>query len=479
MGGCSSFDFTDKILCDDFKEMETSSCVSKTLKGPHWARSRFTEEALPRKVSKESSSRNEPVPPSVWLEYLKQPKLILKRRSQQDDCAASWAYAITGAVQYSTALAYSRMGLSFENRFMSAEFLLTCYEGGGACGCLGSDLPRALLAVAEYGCVTFSQFPYASSYSMTTKIFSEIQSYYICSDTSHQGTCRPCQASLDDYVESALSASSDQGSFRFTVPCLPCVQPSGPKYFPSEPFLISPSGDAASVEDKVEAIKKELLRVGPLCAAVTVDSDSFASLQAGGSAPKVKSPREGRFYRPRRASPGRYHCVLIVGYEDLSSGGPMGDYDNSFWVCKTSLGDFDFGYTLDSEGHEVDGLFNISMYSEVSEILDRTLSYEKIRILTGPGEEKTELSDNDPLVIKLSMPPRQPQGNSPVQQTERRGDGETQDEGRSENIKKVVIFVFVLIFGVIFLVAFSKISEKFELHDSMIGEFRVSRDRLL
>ena len=351
-----------------------------------WESSAFSYDALPTKRPTVA-----PETPTAFEAYLT-PDVLKARREERAACRESWAFVLSGAVQYATWLAYARLGLFFENRHMSTEYLLSCYEEGprGMCGCVSGDLALAFRAISERGEVTFRQFPFVASFSLSQDVFSLSERNLYCQDRSHLGTCGPCQGGEEKYVVTATAASADMGSFRYTVPCVPCQKAVEPKYFPTSPFRIV----APSPEDLTACVKSELVRFGPLPAALALDRVAFGALQRGGADLVVKSTEQGVFYRPRHPVIGLFHAVLIVGYGTSS--------DGSHWICRTSHGKGPFGYALATSGGLVRGLFNVDMAEPPEVLLDRVLSAEKMTILS--GGERRDLSSKDPFVDVRAAP---------------------------------------------------------------------------
>jgi len=366
-------------------------------KMPYMVGATFKKGVLPSKVPQSSA-----VSVDSFTTYLLTPGILIKRRQKYGYCRESWAFALTGSLEHAVWLAYDRMGFVFENGHMSTEFLLSCYEQGphGMCGCFGADLPTAVQAVSRHGLVTFSQFPYVSSTSVNILPYSPLNTYYYCEDQSHLGTCRPCDASQDGYVETTLSASPDVGSYRVIVPCLPCSKPTAPKYYPKQPFHVA--GDSSlSLQQRVDVVKAELLRLGPLCAALGADLEALSALQSGGHAPQVPLLSDGVFYKPRHMYPDKYHCVLIVAFHDPGnvSTQETGPSSRAFWVCRTADGNDDFGYTLTSPNHTVDNLFNVGMYDvDASWLLDRVVSFEGVLIQAEANGPLRDLTSGDPFI---------------------------------------------------------------------------------
>ena len=372
-----------------------NSVCSVELYGSYWAGTFFSEGVLPRREAHVSTSSPVP-PPTIFLDYLKEGLLLPQHRSSES-CRDSWAFSISAAVQCAAVLAYKRIGVRFVNRYMSAEYLLSCYEVGPTyvCGCLGDDLPEVLQAVSQRGIVTFDQFPYVTTRASNLKLYGNIDVVYFCEHEDHLGTCRPCKETLQDYVETVLSASPDEGSYRFTVPCLPCSQPVAPKYFPTDPFHVMAKG-AEDIQAQASAIQRELVRIGPLCGALAVDIEAFTVLLSGGTPPVVGEPSAGLFYRPRHVDEqGPLHTALIVGYSVSDSNAP-------FWICRAHVGASDFGYSLQIGEKTVDSLFNVGMYDQVSQLSRHVVSFEEVSILTKPGGTPHALQRDDPLTEALS-----------------------------------------------------------------------------
>jgi hypothetical protein len=250
--------------------------------------------------------------------------------------------------------------------------------------------------VSQKGIVTFAQFPYVTTRASNLKLYSNMDVVYFCEKEEHLGTCGPCKENLQDYVETVLSASPDEGSYRFTVPCLPCAQPIAPKYFPTDPFHVM-VGDAKDAQAQASAIQKELVRTGPLCVALSVDVEAFTVLLSGGVPPVVGEPSAGLFYRPRHVDEkGPLHTALLVGYS-------APDLSPPFWICRAHIGDSDFGYSLQIGEKTVDSLFNVGMFDEVSQLMKHVVSFEEVSILTNPGGTVRALQRDDPLTEPLSQ----------------------------------------------------------------------------
>jgi hypothetical protein len=390
-------------------ENAPSPCVKPDDDLSSWTDVTFTQGVLPRRVySSLGSGLLEGEASKSFLEYLNTPMLKL-RRQQRATCRDSWGYAVSGCIQYATELAYARKGFRFKNYIMSEDFLLTCYEDGprSMCGCFGADLPSVFKNVSRSGMVTAQQFPYISATDLSFWRELGSETVYYCDRLDYHGTCRPCQNTLQDYTETVLRASPNEGGFRFHVPCLPCSQPLVPRYYPKNPFHVYP-GDDATTEEKAAAIRVELIRTGPLCAAITVDVEALSTLRSGGNPPIVSSVDDGIFYNPiaarAEANGSLLISALIVGYAEdrLANGTP-------FWICRTFVGENRVGYTLRIGERLVDNLFNVYMYDESSKLLDHVVSFDSVDIVTSLHREPGELGADDPflepLVSKIGFSP--------------------------------------------------------------------------
>lgn len=361
--------------------------------GSYWEGTKFSSDKLPRRPSLGSSA------PASFTQYLSA-DLLLPPGDYLETCRDSWAFAVSAALQCALTLQYARLGLRFTNRSMASNYLLSCFDLGPAdmCGCLGCDLPAVYLELSRVGLVTFSQFPYYTSEDLGRKLYADLDVEYFCRNRDRNGSCRPC-ASAAEYQEVVLAASRDQGSFRFLVPCLPCTQPQVPRYYPSQPFVLDGGG---RVEERAEAVRRELVRLGPLCVAISLDLEAFSSLFSGGSPPVVDSVDRGLFYTPRASHvvAGHQQAVLLVAYQSRSGAGE-GDAssDAAFWVCQSPNGSSNFGYALNDRGALIRGLFNVAMLDATAGLLDRVLSFDRMLIQTQPKDEPRELGPGDPFVV--------------------------------------------------------------------------------
>ena len=363
--------------------------------GSYWEGTTFSSDKLPRRPALGSSA------PASFTQYLSA-DLLLPPGDYLETCRDSWAFAVSAALQCALTLQYARLGLRFTNRSMSSNYLLSCFDIGPAdmCGCLGCDLPAVYLELSRVGLVTFSQFPYYTSEDLGRKLYADIDVEYFCRNRDLNGSCKPC-ASAAEYQEVVLAASRDQGSFRFLVPCLPCTQPQVPRYYPSKPFVLDGGGRD---EEQAEAVRRELVRLGPLCVAISLDLEAFSSLFSGGSPPVVDSVERGLFYTPRASHVASAHlqAVLLVAYRRTSGAAGAGDggasSDAAFWVCQSPNGSSNFGYALNDRGTLIRGLFNVAMLDVTVGLLDRVLSFERMLIQTEPKVDPRDLGPDDPFV---------------------------------------------------------------------------------
>ena len=358
----------------------------------YWTGTSFNENVLPKRPSR-GDEGTIPVPTPSFLEYLKKGPPTTRQRLGET-CRDSWAFTLCFSVEMALQLSYEKLGVRFTNRYLSVDYLLSCYEQGPAemCGCHGADLPTAFKLVSEQGMVSFSQFPYLSSDVLNLTLGVGMDVVYFCDKKDHLGTCSPCKASLDDYSESVLAASPDIGAFRFIVPCLPCSQPVSPKYFPKQPFVV----EGNNLAERIVAVKRELVRTGPLSFALAVDADVLTSLLSGGSPPRVTQTHEGLFYRPHRVvKDASFYAALLLGYSETPEKQPV-------WICPLQVSGGGFGYDLLTENGTVEGLFNIDMNDEVAGTLSRVISFEEVQIITGDDARPRPLGRQDPFLIDLA-----------------------------------------------------------------------------
>ena len=369
------------------------------LSGEVWVDCLFDADALPLKEPPGGSAASVL---GASFEYVYE--VLAERRPQERTCRSGWAFALTGAVQAAVLLSYRRRGLLFDNHHMSVEFLLSCTSVPDlVCGCLGAGLCSALLRLSELGLVTFRQFPYVEATAPTDPV-SRVSLNYYCLDTSVNDACRPCEPSLADYVETAQASATAKLASFFTVPCMPCVQPVAPRYYPTRPFRVI---DAVwSFERRAAAIKRELLRMGPLAAALKVQGEAFRRLSPSS---RASAPTQGVFYHPGEAAADGLHAVLVVGYWDrYPETGKLEDRDRAFWVLRSSWPDL--GYAIEVDGSEaaggrrrISGLFNLNMYGAGAGALEGVLSFEEVRITSDPTLPPRALGPDDPLVLSRSL----------------------------------------------------------------------------
>jgi len=153
----------------------------------------------------------------------------------------------------------------------------------------------------------------------------------------------------------------------------------------------------STLAEKVASVKAELLRVGPLCAAASLDRGALSAIRRVDQARTVASTRDGVFYTPRDPLPGVYLFVLIVGYVDDGNGA-------AFWVCKSFV-DHAVGYRLSyGQGQFLDDVFNMAMYADTASLLDRIASFDRVEVQLRRGGETRPLGSEDPLVSKTLAP---------------------------------------------------------------------------
>jgi hypothetical protein len=387
-----------KAHCEDF------------LGGEVWMDTVFTPEMLP---SHGPLTWYKYAPSSTFYDYLVM-GLLKTRRGQDETCRSSWAFALTGFLLYATTIAYRRQGLFYDNNHFSLEYMLSCYEDSKSrvCSCKGGDLVAALSMLSSRGIITSAQFPLVVADDLNVQTNSGIEVQFFCDSRTWNNTCPPCGADQQDYSVTATPGRELQGHFRYVVPCAPCAQPVAPKYYPYKPFVIYTQG--LLHQEKVDSVKSELRRVGPLPAAVNIDRDEFDSLVRTRLL-VVDDPVDGMLYRHPKDVPDVYHSVLIVGYYDPSElSSTLADRDKAFWICRTSWGEGGtFGYTLrttmeipsskkgpplQTQG-TVENLFNLKMYGTHAESMkgtvNRVLSLEEVRIKTSPDGGMQRLSSRE------------------------------------------------------------------------------------
>ena len=343
---------------------------------------------------------------------------VLSHARGQGRCGSCWAYAITGAVQYATALGYRKLGGWFNNSFMSPQLLLSCVEEPGvACGCFGGDLSKAMQFVSKQGIVTFRQFPYENDSSVLTQ---EGQVHYICrpneqSREAYLGTCAPCakdEVDFEQVVPLAKGVAGTTTKFVTLSSCMPCGSIGPPFYFPVDPMRCYRAADG--VEANVEAVKRLLVNRGPLCATIRVDAETFKKVGVPAVLPDVL---QAPIYAPSSTpSSGALHSVLVLGYYDpWALTKKPEDRRRAFFVCRNSWGP-EWGFKLSlrrlqltPEGllrvsqDYLGGFFCCSMYESFEQIglVQTCLSIAKVQVKTLGDAAPRDLRLTDPFVVRF------------------------------------------------------------------------------
>jgi hypothetical protein len=369
----------------------------------------FTADALPG--AERAAEALSPAEAVAFLDHLFG-GLLSKARSQ-GVCGSCFAYSITGAMQYAAQLAYRRLGAFFDSKYMAHQYILSCMEvEGAACGCWGGDLALALAAVAERGLVTYQQFPYENQADVVTH---EGQNHFFCKANldagGFLGTCGPC-APGEPALELVLPEGSAEAStslFDTAVTCIPCDVAAGPFYHPLRPFRLC---DAASpLQANVDAVKRALRDLGPVCTALRVNQRDFARLKRS---VVLSHLHEAEVYRPEQApSVGGLHAVLVVGYHDPWAGsGRQEDRTRAVFVCRNSWGD-DWGFRIRTRSVSVDkggrlrvtpletgGFFAVSMYeaTEQSGLLSNAVAMAGVDLRPTRDLPRRPLSLEDPFL---------------------------------------------------------------------------------
>lgn len=372
--------------------------------------STFTIEALPERSSDHDACLGAPLTPAQragFLDFLDDG--LLSEARGQGSCGSCWAYALSGAVQGATALAYRRLGGFFNNKYMSPQLLLSCMEiEGVACGCVGGDLAGAMAEVARQGLVTFRQFPYENDSSALTH---EAQVHYICRANEGAkgflGTCAPCgehEADHEQVVTDVKGVGRTATSLFELVSCLPCRSVGAPFYFPVRPCRLYAQAD--SLDGNVEAIKRALVAAGPLCATIRVNRADFAKV---GKPETVERLQDAPVYRPEATPFGALHSVLIVGYSDP---GPRAE---AVFVCRNSWGE-DWGFKIRSTRVEqlpggqraspalAGGFFLVSMYeaAEAIGLVQTAVGMHGMQVRALGDAAPRPLRLTDPFVVPFS-----------------------------------------------------------------------------
>jgi len=336
--------------------------------------STFSASALPELQSTQFAQQDGGgiAPPEKFVSYITDG--FLHVANQQGKCGSCWAFVIAQALRAAADIAYRRLGRIFDAKYLSVQYLLSCYEVPEAmCGCVGGDLARAFEQVSRRGTVLERSFPYDNNARPELSI---LERDVVCAQSPQTlETCPPCGAGRPPKRVGAR-----------VVDCVPCGDAAAPFYYPSEPFRITAGGDLPA---RVAAVKRELLRTGPVCCVIGVNEDA---LRAVGEPPRlVRDVTEAPTYAPDFVSAQALkHAVLIVGYYD-----PPGRTARSVWVCRNSWGS-QWGYRVranhlepreggggvDVSQTELGGFFNISMYERQVELglLDSATSFREVLV---------------------------------------------------------------------------------------------------
>jgi len=198
----------------------------------------------------------------------------------QFNCGSCWAFAAIAALE---SIINIREGISDLDSHLSVQYILSCLTRGG---CNGGTSYTAFERIHRNdssgnncnGIIPESFFPYQSD------------------DTV------PCDAKIENWDE-FLIPISDYGFFR---------------------------------NDSIEAIKSQIIQVGPICSGMNADNENFTIWG-------YTNHNEDDYF-PYEWGKVTDHVVIILGWKDDSSIEKGG-----YWICKNSWGSA-FGY---------DGFFNI------------------------------------------------------------------------------------------------------------------------
>ena len=404
-------------MCSRFVSEESiSGTESGASKLEFFYNTRFDAQALGQREAADLGAPLDERSRSSYLAFLDSGLLSPSRG--QGRCGSCWAYAITGAVQYMTALSYQRLGGFFNNHFMAPQLLLSCVEEPGvACGCFGGDLSKAMDFVSKQGLVTFRQFPYENDSSVLTQ---EGQVHYVCrpneeSPDSYLGTCSPCkrgQVALEEVVPLARGVSGGATTFVTLSSCMPCGSIGPPFYFPVNPVRCY--REEESVDANVEALKRLLVHRGPLCATIKVNREEFEKV---GSPVFLKDVADARVYAPDTTpASGALHSVLIVGFVDpFASSRRPEDKKKAYFICRNSWGpEWGFKMLLRRIAQGPDGVLKVaheafggffccSMYEAFEQVglVQTSISIERILIKTLGDVSPREPGLTDPFVARL------------------------------------------------------------------------------
>jgi hypothetical protein len=339
---------------------------------------------------------------------------LLSKARNQGACGSCFAYAITGAVQYATQLAYRSLGAFFDSKYMAHQYILSCIEVEGvACGCWGGDLALAMAEVAERGLVTYQQFPYENAADVVTH---EGQNHVLCKANvdagGYLGTCGPChpgEPALELLLPEGAVEARSTSLFDAVVTCIPCDIVAGPFYHPLRPFRVYDA--ALPLQANVDATKRALRGFGPLATALKINQKDFARLK---QSVVLANLSEAEVYRPEQTpAAGSLHAVLVVGYHDpWASSGREEDRARAVFVCRNSWGD-DWGFKVRTRSIDVTqgrlavaaletgGFFAVSMYEavEASGLLPNAVAIRGVELRPTKALAQRSLSLEDPFLV--------------------------------------------------------------------------------
>lgn len=370
--GCSQYVTADMRGGGEAAAASPVRLAAEAASPPMLYNTTFAPEALPLRdhAAHEAAASS---PPEL-LEYLYD--AVLQPARVQGSCGSCYSFSISAAIAYSLALTYRRLGGYFAARYISQQYIVTCYEVEGAiCGCNGGDLAKALAYLKEHGVPTFVSFPYVNGADDVTP---EASNHYLCEANLQRGnslgTCAPCQEGEPSYETAVSRAELDSGLFsakpavQVKASCLPCASVGGPLYYPQPCRIYDP---AKSLEENVEVAKRLLGQYGPLCTALRVNQAEFLKLGARQPLfPLAALPVYAPSSAPELTAP--LHAVLVVGYSDL-------DRESAVWICRNSWGDHWGAHVADAPALDLDahgaiihtrrtlgGLFLVSMYHQTT-----------------------------------------------------------------------------------------------------------------
>lgn len=383
----------------------------------------FDDTAIPARTP--SDDLGAPLSQEQRKQYLDivQSGLLAPARNQ-GRCGSCWAYAATGAIQYSTALSYQRLGGFFNNEFMAPQLLLSCVEKPGtACGCFGGDLAKVMNFVSDQGIVTFRQFPYENDSSVETQ---EGQVHYVCrpneeAESAYLGTCAPCKTGEVDYeqvVPVLKGIAQKTTQFATLSSCMPCGSVGPPFYFPKKCFKVFVA--TQSLEENVEALKRLLVSRGPVCATLRVSQEDFAMAGRDTSLQELP-PSKAPVYAPKSTpSKGALHSVLVLGFHDpwVSDRTPE-QRKKAYFLCRNSWGP-SWGFRLRAKRYRLSargaveltdetlgGFFCVSMYEAFEQIglLQTAVAIPQVLVKTLGDAQPRALRLTDPFVVRLQGAP--------------------------------------------------------------------------